>query len=476
MKAALRLDCFSYWSSVISHYMERCVRRLASYRLTPYALRFSLSLLLTAFGSLGFSQVPDTLWARTMGGANSDLGECIQLTADSCLIIAGHTQSFGAGASDFYLIKIDANGDTLWTRVYGTSGDEVCYHVLQTPDNGYLLTGLSGDSLCLMKTDTTGYVEWTKYYMDGYDCIGYRACVSSDNGYVITGHCHGSLGDVWLLKTDTLGDTLWTGAYGFGSGDDWGQDVLEVSDGYVIVGTSFYTGADVYLLKTDYDGVQLWEKWYGGNMHDAGYSIVPTFDNCYYVVGMYWATTTEADAWVLKINDSGDTLWTKTYGGYGTDYGLGIVPTETDSGFVITGETALPSAPADLYVLKCDAQGDSVWLRTYGGGLPDGAESMTKMYDGGFAICGYTRSFGAGSYDVWILRMSGEPGVQEENDEDMRQHMLGTIVTGPLSLFGDREYRIFDVIGRQIHTLNPAPGIYFIEVDGKISEKIVKIR
>lgn len=471
MKTALRLDCLSYWSFLISYYMERSVRRLAF-----SACSLCLCLLLTAFSSPGFSQVPDTIWARTVGGQNTDIGECIQATADSCLIIGGHTQSFGAGASDFYLIKMTANGDTLWTRVYGTGGDDVCYHVLQTPDKGYLMTGSSGDSLCIMKTDTAGYVEWTRYYMNGYDCIGYGACATSDNGYVITGHCQGSLGAVWLLKADSTGDTLWAKAYGFGSGDDWGQDVIEVSDGYMVVGGSFYTGADVYLLKTDFDGTQLWEKWYGGNMHDAGYEIVPTYDNCYYVVDMYWANTTEVDAWVLKITSSGDTLWTKTYGGYGTDYGLSIVSTETDSGFIITGETALPSAPADLYVLKCDAQGDSVWLRTYGGGLPDGAASMVKMYDGGFAICGYTRSFGNGLYDVWVLRMSGEPGVQEEDGLSIHKDMISTIFSGSLLFLTDKRYRIFDIAGREIHTLNPVPGVYFVEINGKITKKIAKIR
>jgi len=437
-------------------------------------LRITLYVLLPA---LCFSQIPDTLWARPVGGQNSDLGECIQLTSDSCLIIGGHTQSYGPGGTNFYLIKMDVNGDTLWTRVHGTSDLDACYDVLETWDRGFLMTGYSDTSLCLMKTDSLGYSEWTKLYAIGYDCVGYGASRTSDNGYIITGHCDGPMGGLYLLRTDSLGDTLWTGMYGYASNDDWGTDVIEVSDGYVVVGTSLYTGADLYLLKTNFDGGQQWEKWYGGNMHDMGYSIVPTYDNCYYVVGIYWTVTNDADAWVLKIDSDGDTLWTRTYGGYGVDYGIDILPVESDSGYIITGETAIPSVPSDLYVLKCNSNGDSVWIRTYGGNSPEGPESMIKMFDGGLAICGYTRGFGAGSYDVWVLRMDGEMGAAEGTfNPSPKQPAISTIWAGPLIFPQYGNCMIYDITGRLISSTNPPPGVYFIEYKSKITTKIIKVR
>lgn len=437
------------------------------------ALRLTFCALLPM---LSFAQIPDTIWARTVGGQNSDMGECIQLTSDSCLIIAGQTQSFGPGGSDFYLIKMDVNGDTLWTRVHGTPDHDACYHVLETPDRGFLMTGVSNSSLYLIKTDSLGYSEWLKLYANGYDCIGYGACPTSDNGYIITGHCQGPIGCLWLLKIDSLGDTVWTGCYGFASGDDWGHEVIEVPDGYMVVGTSMHTGADLYLLKTDFSGVQQWEKWYGTYSHDVGYSIVPTYDNCYFVVGIVGSA--QMNAWVLKISNTGDTLWTRMYGGYGIDYGIDIVSTEADSGFIITGETALIDAPADLFVLKCNAHGDSVWLRTYGGyNLPDGPESMIKMYDGGFAICGYTRSFGAGGYDVWVLRMSGETGLAEERyNPSSQQPAITTIWAGPLVFPQLVEYIIYDITGRQVYGNNPSPGIYYLVKNSRITQKIIKIK
>ena len=446
---------------------------------TIHTLFFNLSLclLVTTFCSLGYSQIPDTIWARTVGGQYNDMGECLVLTADSCLVVAGHTTSFGNGSGDFYLIKMDSSGDTLWTRVHGTVAQEFCYSVVQTPDQGYMMTGSSDSSLCLMKTDMFGYLEWTKTYAKGLDCFGYGICPTSDNRYIITGHCDGPLGGLWLLKTDSLGDTLWTGTYGYASGDDWGRDIIEVSDGYLIVGTSMYVGADLYLLKTSINGTEQWEKWYGGNMHDIGYAIVPTLDNCFYIAGIYGPVTDEADAWVLKINNSGDTLWTRTYGGYGIDYGIDILSTESDSGFIITGETGLPNAPSDLFVLKCNANGDSIWIRTYGGSLPEGPESMIKMYDGGFGICGYTRSFGAGFYDAWVLRMNGETGIEDAKINPIKnERATPTIWTGPLVISEHSSYEIYDISGQEIHTLDPVPGIYFIKINGNIYHKIVKIR
>jgi hypothetical protein len=153
-------------------------------KITMHITFFNLvfCLLIMTLVTPGFSQVPDTIWTRPVGGADADFGECIQLTQDSCLIIGGHTTSFGAGGADFYLIKMDDNGDTLWTRVHGTIDNDFCYALVQTPDQGYLMTGCSDTSLCLMKTDTLGYLEWTKTYAKGDDCVGYGICPTSDNG------------------------------------------------------------------------------------------------------------------------------------------------------------------------------------------------------------------------------------------------------------------------------------------------------
>jgi hypothetical protein len=102
-----------------------------------------LIFLFTVFANKAGSQVPDTVWTRTYGGANHDWGASCQQTADSGYIISGGTRSFGAGDVDAYLVKTDASGDTLWTRTYGGANLDFCGSVQETVDGGYIVAGFT---------------------------------------------------------------------------------------------------------------------------------------------------------------------------------------------------------------------------------------------------------------------------------------------------------------------------------------------
>jgi len=166
-----------------------------------------------------------SIFQKTYGGGLNDLGWAVEQTNDGGYIVAGSAESFGAGAADFYLIKTDANGDTLWTRTYGGGGDDFGRAVEQTTDGGYIVAG------------------YTTSFGAGVE-------------------------DVYLIKTDTNGDTLWTKTYG-GAGDDRGWAVEQTTDGgYIVAGGTLSFGAggnDVYLIKTDANGDTLWTRTYGGS-------------------------------------------------------------------------------------------------------------------------------------------------------------------------------------------------------------------
>ena len=136
---------------------------------------------------------------------------------DSGYIMAGYTKSFGAGGSDIWLIKTDINGDTIWTRTYGDSGNEYAYSVINTIDSGYVAVGTrnSGKDVWLLKINRNGDTLWTRTFTK----YGYGRCVPQtyDSGYIITGYSDSLVAGKtisWLIKTNISGDTIWTKNYG----------------------------------------------------------------------------------------------------------------------------------------------------------------------------------------------------------------------------------------------------------------------
>jgi hypothetical protein len=366
-----------------------------------------------------FAQGPDTLWTKTYGGTSSEVGYSVQQTADSGYVIAGRTSSFGAGGSDFYLVKTDANGDTLWTKTYGGTTGDYGYSVQQTADSGYVIAGYTnsfgaGDyDVYLVKTDANGNALWTKTYGGTARDQGYSVQQTADSGYVIAGYTKvGLFNDVYLVKTDANGDTVWTKTYNNIYGDE-AYSVQQTADGgYVIAGWSFVmanSSNDVWLLKTDANGDTLWTKTYGGTGTDRGNSVQQTVDGGYIIAGYTDSFGAgNDDVYLVKTDANGNTLWTKTYGGTQDDVASWVQQT-ADSGYVIAGDTrSFGAGGRDVWLLKTDANGDTLWTITYGGTGTDYGCSVQQTADSGYVISGYTTSYGAGSGDFYLIKTEAE--------------------------------------------------------------------
>jgi hypothetical protein len=363
----------------------------------------------------------DTLWTRTYGGGTEDLAYSVQQTTDGGYIVAGYTDSFGAGVEDIWLLKTDANGDTVWSRTYGGNSTEEGWSVHQTSDGGYIIAGhtrsfgAGGADIYLVKTDANGDSLWTRTYGGTQYDQAWCMQLTTDGGYIIGGYTESfgaGSGDIWLIKTDADGDTLWTRTYGGGQYDDaW--DVQQTTDGgYIVAGQtrSFGVGSyDVWVLKTDANGDTLWARTYGGGDVDYGRSVQQTPDGGYIVAGYTRSFGAgDMDIWLVKTEANGDTLWTRTYGGSSAEYLYSMQQT-SDGGYILAGETMSFGAGVwDVYPVKTDSNGDTLWTRTYGGSGADYAYSVQETSDGGYVIAGGTMSFGAGRRDVWLLKLAGE--------------------------------------------------------------------
>jgi hypothetical protein len=302
-------------------------------------------------------------WNRTFGGADDDEGFSVQQTSDGGYIIAGYTESYGAGRDDVWLIKTDKNGTEEWTTTFGGADDDGGKSVQQTSDGGYIITG------------------YTESYGAGRD-------------------------DVWLIKTDKNGTEEWTTTFG-GANDDEGREIRQTSDGgYIITGVTESYGAgcdDVWLIKTDKNGTEEWTKTFGGAYDDDGKEVQQTSDGGYIITG-----ETESygagwkDVWVIKTDKYGNKEWDKTLSGFPLDRSESIQQT-SDGGYIITGGRR---HYGDVWLIKTDKNGKEEWNKTFSGAGYDRGKSAQQTSDGGYIIIGYTESYGAGGSDVWLIKLA----------------------------------------------------------------------
>lgn len=381
-------------------------------------------LLLILFVSLIFflnaQNPPDTLWTKTFGGSNSDRGSSVDITADSGYIITGNN------GYDIWLIKTNANGDEIWNQTFSENYFSKGKSVIQTADNGYIITGFTGSStygdidIWLIKTNPDGIEEWSNIFIGSDMESGESVIQTSDGGYIITGFA-GSYEDRFnalLIKTDSNGNEEWYQTYGesnFGTSYSVQQTI---DGGYIMTGFagSFSNGdSDVCLFKTDSNGNEEWNQTFGGYTREGGHSVQQTSDSGYIIAGYTDDWGYDSDIWLIKTDSEGQEEWNQTFGGDLWDISYCIQQT-IDDGFIVAGvTTSYGNGSNDIWLIKIDSQGNEEWNRTFGGSNTEYGRSIKQTLDGGFIVIGWTRSYGAGSDDVWLLRLDSDVSI--ENNE-----------------------------------------------------------
>jgi hypothetical protein len=375
-----------------------------------------------------------------------------QQTSDGGYVVAGTTYNYPLGYQ-VYLVKTDASGNALWTRAYGGTGNEGGYSVQQTSDGGYIITGYTD-------TATPG-----------------------------TRH-------VYLVRTNASGDTLWTGTYG-GTSNDYGYSVRQTSDsGCITAGLtqSFGNGMQAYLARTTASGNLVWQKAYGGAAQDQAYSVQQTSDSGYIVAGMTYDSSMSYQAWLIKTDASGDTLWTRTYGGTSTDYAQSVQQT-SDDGYIVAGYTNRYSSYFQVYLVKTDASGGLLWERGYGypGYDYDFGMSVRQTSDSGYIIAGYTDNYGSGD-KVYLIKTDadGNTGIEEKSGPGPTVKGQRVIVTpNPFSSSARipgheaERFDLYDISGKWVEVCRGdrfgerlSPGVYFISPEESHSRSVrfVKVK
>jgi uncharacterized delta-60 repeat protein len=402
-------------------------------------------------------------WAKTYGGIGDDNASCIQQTSDGGYVVSGYTDSFGAGEGDFWVLKLDLNGAIEWQKTYGGTGNDQAWCIQQTNDGGYVVAGETDSfgagllDIWILKLTSTGSVTWQKTYGGANNDHLRSIQQTSDGGYIVGGDTYSfGAGDVdaWILKLASNGSVIWQKTYG-GSGYDWASAVQETSDGgYMVAGDSASfseTGVHVWVFKLNSNGSTAWQKIFERSSGDYAYCIRGTSDGGYIVAGETNGTglipwERGANIWVLKLNSSGSIDWRHAFAGYNDEWAYSVQQTP-DGDYILAGyartwtggylgapplceytpsvrsssqfrgSAAMVRKPNSIamgygnyLVLKLNSSGSILWQRAFGGESDNRPFSISQASDGGNVAAGYTKDLGAGGYDTWIVKLgpSGE--------------------------------------------------------------------
>jgi hypothetical protein len=256
-------------------------------------------------------------------------------------------------------------------------------------------------------------IMFQKHYGGSGDDGGMSVLQTYDNGFIVVGRTYSmgnGLTDVFVIRTDEYGDTLWSRAVG-GSGNEEGYSVKKINDTeYIICGytTSYGAGSsDVYLIKINDTGDTLWTNVFGGFGSEAGWDVIVTSDSGFIITGI---TSTfgvgDYAVYIIKADSDGNQEFTNFFELKTSNIGNEIIET-SDGNYLIVGTTFSSSLNSkDCFVAKIDINGDTLWTKKYGGFLDDWGNAIIESGDGNYIVMGGTESFGAGGVDVFLTKIS----------------------------------------------------------------------
>lgn len=400
-----------------------------------------IAVLLAALAATPSSGI-DRVWSGTYGGAAADGFRAAVPTLDGGVIAVGYTYSYGAGDVDVFAVKTDARGETVWTRTFGGPAPDYAYGVCRTSDGtcvlaGYTMSaGAGAEDVYLIAMDADGDTLWTRTYGGPGLDEARSICLTRDGYLVVAGQTESfgaGLSDVYLLKVNAEGDTLWTRTFG-GAGSDWAVGVCETTDGcYGISGTtgSFTQTRDAYLVKVTSAGELVWQNRYGSAApyrEEFGTGVCAVAGGGMAATG--WRTDQDqmdpGQLNLLIVGSGGTAADYRRFLDPYIEYGTSICTTPAGDYLICGSAKNTTTHRNDLFLLKKPQTGTWAWAEIMGGSGSDWGCSVVGAEPDYYIIAGYTGSSGNGGYDGWLLKLSESPASAPDLVES-----TGLLLDGP---------------------------------------------
>lgn len=470
----------------------------------------------------------DLVWQKSMGGNGLDLLQSVKNTRDGGFILAGTSASGKGfqknenckGITDFWVIKLDASGAEQWQRTIGGEGQDELLCAFQTKDGGYMLGGSSGSGpsavsilkpnakstttttadlfskseksrgnmdYWIVKLDKQGHIEWQKTYGGQYADVLRSMEQTTDNGYILAGYSNSpvsgdktannkGVGDFWIIKINDTGEIQWQDTYG-AEGDDQPYVIHQTSDGGYIVGGNSNSknalttlggivgnGTDYWLLKLDQDGAVVWSKTYDFGKVDILTSLVENKDQSYLIGGYAQSESKRPREGIMgKVS--------------------GLVSKEKDG-------------INDYIALKVNDKGEEIWSKTVGSAGEDILRKLVETRDGGYLMAGTSNSSASkdrngsiGGNDFWVVKLKDKAKVEKVKSSIEAIPNPATSYTNVIIGYDFKEgtATLVDIMGRTLQefaiTNRTVPvnlskyseGIYIIKIKTDVKTESVKV-
>ncbi|QBA19972.1 T9SS type A sorting domain-containing protein [Chryseobacterium indologenes] len=421
------------------------------------------------YSILAAQSAPSIEWQKALGGTHGESANAVQQTSDGGYIVAGHSMSNDGdvtgnhGGGDYWIVKLNPAGGIQWQKTLGGSNVDDAQSIRQTTDGGYIIAGSSnsGDGdisgnhgnydYWIVKLDSNGNMQWQKSLGGSSVDMAQSIQQTSEGGYIVAGSSSSNDGDVsgnhgeadyWIVKLDINGNIQWQKSLG-GSSSEQVNSVQQTFDGgYIIAGTTVSTDGDItvsygnndfWVVKLDSGGNMQWQKTLGNIGDNIGYYAQQTFDGGYIAVGTSFnPSNLESglpDYWVIKLSNNGTIEWDKYFGGSFHDNAITIRQTpEWD--YIVAGWTASNNGQVtnhhgdlDYWIIKLDSSGNLKWEKTLGGPNFDYLTALELTADNGYIVSGSTGSTSGdvtghhGMIDAWVVKLSPEQLGIPENQQ-----------------------------------------------------------
>ena len=407
----------------------------------------------------------------------------------------GNKTSPGLGREDYWVVRLNRHGDKLWDRAFGGDQGEVLFDLQQTADGGFILVGWSLSSNTGNKTspglgrldgwvvrlDAEGNPLWDKSYGSTNVEELHSVQLTTNGGFVLAGMAaYPNPPDYWVLWIDGDGNVIRERTFGGSNTENYPTVRLATTGSYVIAGSSTspasgsktsspFGSGDMWALRLDANGDKMWDRSYGGTEPEQFATIDSTADGGFV---MAVASSSPAsgnktspsfgmdDLWVVRVDEAGNRLWDQSFGGSGEEFAAQIRQT-ADGGYILAGSSAsgisgnkttpfyggpnYPWAGGDFWVVRLDANGNKLWEQSFGGSKGDQLQSIMQCSDGGFILAGFsaspadgnktTEQFGSG--DFWVIKLAPDalsmpPTLRAlpQSNEDIRHRGFRFVVDG----------------------------------------------